>query len=175
MNEYVLATEPNQTIARKNFVLYLNIGTKQSPNWAPIGRRVTDSTMDFDWSEENNIDIFDTPRSIVHSPTMTQSFSGYALDSGDEAMERIWEVAIAERDVGAMTEFQILVAHLYAELRTGNSAFGEMYDSCTILPESIGGEGGGNLQMPINITIGGERTTGSIEIDGKTITFTPDD
>ena len=47
----------NQTIARELLLLFLNTGTKDSPIWAPIGKRVEDSSMELDWQRESKKDI----------------------------------------------------------------------------------------------------------------------
>nr|DAR58154.1 MAG TPA: hypothetical protein [Caudoviricetes sp.] len=39
---------------------------------------------------------------------------------------------------------------------------------------SLGGEGGGFISMPIDVTLGGTRKTGTAAISGSTVTFTED-
>ena len=43
-----------------------------------------------------------------------------------------------------------------------------------IQPFHLGGDGGGNLTMPINVTYGGERTIGSVSVADGAFTFTAD-
>ena len=43
-----------------------------------------------------------------------------------------------------------------------------------VRPTSLGGEGGGNMEMGVSITYGGERTLGTVSKGtGGVITFTP--
>ena len=42
-----------------------------------------------------------------------------------------------------------------------------------ILPSGLGGEGGGTIGMPIDVTYGGTRTVGTASISGGTVKFTP--
>ena len=41
-----------------------------------------------------------------------------------------------------------------------------------VKPSSLGGEGGGFIGMPIDVTLGGTRTIGTAAISGSTVTFT---
>ena len=41
-----------------------------------------------------------------------------------------------------------------------------------VKPSSLGGEGGGNIGMPIDVTYGGKRTTGTAAVSDGTVTFT---
>jgi hypothetical protein len=61
----------------------------------------------------------------------------------------------------------MLIAHLYA-------GFAERYESCMIEVTGEGGEGGGTVGMPINVTYGGTRTVGSVEKTNGTVKFTPE-
>jgi hypothetical protein len=61
----------------------------------------------------------------------------------------------------------MLIVHLYA-------GFGERYTGCMVKPSSLGGEGGGNVGMPLDITYGGERTIGTASVTGGVVTFTPE-
>jgi len=66
----------------------------------------------------------------------------------------------------------MLVVHLYAG--TTATPFAERYPSSMVKPTSIGGEGGGFIEMPFDATYGGEREVGTATKDPDTgaITFT---
>ena len=42
-------TTPGQTVARELLIAYLNTGTHEEPVWSPIGKRVEDSSAEYDW------------------------------------------------------------------------------------------------------------------------------
>ena len=67
----------------------------------------------------------------------------------------------------------LLRIHLYAVDESG-AAFAERYPSSMVKPSGLGGEGGGTLTMPIDVTFGGAREVGTARVaaDGV-ITFTP--
>lgn len=161
-------TPEGQTIARELLIAYLNTGTKAAPVWSAIGKRVEDSDAEYDWDTETKRDILGATRSRMKKPTITQSFDPCELDSGDAAQVKIWNLAVKEQNAQALSNMDMLIVHFYA-----GQNFAERYDSCMIEITGLGGEGGGDIGMPINVTYGGERTLGTATkaADG-TVTFT---
>ena len=173
MADLTFNTTAGQTIDRALLVLYLNVGESGTPDWAPIGKRVEDSSEEYDWGEESKTDIFGNIYTTMKKPTITQTFDPCELDSEDEAQVRIWNLAIKEQNAQALANMDMLVVHLYAG--TENTAvFAERYSACSVKPSGLGGEGGGNIGMPIDVTFGGIRTIGTASISDGTVTFTSD-
>ena len=173
MADYEFNTTEGQTIDRALLIAYLNTGTSSSsPTWSPIGKRVEDSSQEFDWSEETKQDILGSTYTTMKKPVITQTFDPCELDAGDEAQKKIWNLAIVKQDNNALTNMDMLIVHLYAG--TANTAvFAERYESCMIKPTGLGGEGGGSIGMPIDVTYGGKRTIGTASVSAGTVTFTP--
>lgn len=166
-------TTEGQTIARELLIAYLNTGETSTPEWNPIGKRVEDSSEEMDWGEETKQDILGQTYTTLKKPTITQTFDPCELDAGDVAQEKIWNLAVKEQNAQALANQDMLIVHLYAG--TASSAvFAERYSSCAVKPSSLGGEGGGSIGMPIDVTYGGTRTTGTAAISGGTVTFTAD-
>lgn len=166
-------TASGQTVDRELLIAYLNTGTTSAPVWSPIGSRVTDSSMEYDWQEESNKDILGTTRSTMKKPIITQTFDPCDLDAGDAAVLKIWNLAIREQNVAAMVNQDMLIVHLYAGTKD-TAAFAERYSACMVKPSSLGGEGGGFVGMPLDITYGGARTIGTAAVSAGTVTFTAD-
>ena len=166
-------TTAGQTIDRELCIAYLNTGTTSTPVWSPLGKRVEDSSESWDWSEETVRDILGNVWNTARKPVLTQSFDPSDLDSDDEALVKIWNLAVKDHDVQALAAQDMLIVHFYAG--TAGTPFAERYSSCLVLPTGLGGPGGGNMQMPINVTYGGERTVGTASKDSTTgaISFTP--
>lgn len=165
MADYNFTTNPGETVARELLVAYLNTGTAESPVWSPLGKRVEDSSAEYDWGESTSQDILGNAWAKLKKPIITQTFEPCDLDAGDEAQKKIWQLAVVEQNAQALSNMDLLIAHLYA-------GFGERYESCMVKPSSLGGEGGGNIGMPLDITYGGKRTIGSVSNTGGTIKFT---
>ena len=174
MADYEFNTTEGQTIDRALLIAYLNTGTSSSsPTWSPIGKRVEDSSQEFDWSEETKQDILGSTYTTMKKPVITQTFDPCELDAGDEAQKKIWNLAIVQQDNNALSNMDMLIVHLYAG--TANTAvFAERYESCMIKPTGLGGEGGGSIGMPIDVTYGGKRTIGTASVSAGTVTFTPE-
>ena len=161
-------TPEGQTIARELLIAYLNTGTKASPVWSAIGKRVEDSDTEYDWDTETKRDILGMTHGKMKKPTITQSFDPCELDSGDAAQVKLWNLAVKDQNAQALAAQDMLIVHFYA-----GQNFAERYGSCMIEITGLGGEGGGDIGMPINVTYGGERTLGTATkaADG-TVTFT---
>lgn len=173
MPDYSFNTAAGQTVKRELLAAYLNVGTAATPVWAIFGKRVTDSSMDYDWGADSSKDIIGETYTTLQKPVITQSFDPYYLDGGDAALKRIWDLAVKDQDYNALASQDVLIVHLYAGT-SGSAMFAERYTGCSIQPSSLGGEGGGNVAMPIDVTYGGTRTTGTAAISGGVVTFTPD-
>jgi hypothetical protein len=165
-------TTPGQTVGREMLIAYLNTGESSTPTWSPIGKRVEDSSAEYDWQTETKVDIFGNTYTNGKKPTITQTFDPCELDADDAAQEKIWNLAIKDQNVNALMNQDMLIVHLYAGT-AGTAVFAERYSSCSILPSGLGGEGGGTIGMPIDVTYGGTRTVGTASISGGTVKFTP--
>lgn len=172
MADLTFNTADGQTIARELMILYLNTGTSSTPVWSPLGKRVEDSSMELDWSDESTLDILGNAYGTMKKPIVTQSFDPYKLDGGDAAIVKIWNLAVKDQDAQALSAQDVLLVHFYAG--TSSSPFAERYDSAMIRPTGLGGEGGGDMEMPIDVTFGGKRTVGTASKDTTSgaITFT---
>lgn len=169
MADLTFNTNPGQVVSRKMLILYLNTGSGEAPVWSPVGKRVEDSSMEYDWGEESKTDIFGETYTNLKEPVITQTFDPCELDAGDVAQVKIWNQAIRDHDVAAMSNNDCLVVHTYAgEASTG--VFAERYQSCMVKPSGLGGSA--NVGMPIDVTYGGTRTKGTAKVSNGTVTFT---
>lgn len=174
MSDLTFNTPEGQTIKRELMIAYLNTGTKSSPIWSAVGKRVEDSSREHDWGEETKQDILGDTYTTMKKPTITQSFDPCELDAGDAALLKLWNLAIKEQDYNQLAAMDMLIVHSYAG--TAATPFAERYESCAVRPTGLGGAGGGTMGMPFEVTYGGKRTTGTAAKDGTTgaVSFTPD-
>lgn len=170
MADMTFNTPAGQVVDRKLLILYLNTGSSSAPTWSPIGKRVEDSSMEYDYSEESKTDIFGEVFTNMKKPVITQSFEPCELDAGDVAQVKIWNQAIKDQDVAAMASNDLLVVHAYAGT-ADTAVFAERYSSCMVKPASLGGSA--NVGMPIDVTYGGTRTVGTAAVKSGSVTFTP--
>ena len=105
----------------------------------------------------------------MKKPKITQTFDPCELDSGDKAQVKIWNQAVRDQDVAAMTNNDLLVVHAYTGTAV-EGAFAERYPSSAVRPTGLGGSA--NVGMPIEVTFGGERETGTAKVADGSVTFT---
>lgn len=174
MEDMTFNTTAGQTIARELLVLYLNTGTADEPVWSPVGRRVEDSSVEYDWGEETIKDIFGNTYTTLSKPTVTQTFDSWPLDAQDEAQKKVWNLAVREQNAQAIANMDLLVVHLYAGVNP-TAVMAERNNACAVKPSSLGGSGGGNITMAVDVTFGGVRTLGTAAVtEGGAVTFTPE-
>lgn len=171
--DYVFNTADNQTIARELLILYLNTGTNQEPVWSPIGKRVEDSSMELDWQRESKKDIMGNTFNTMKKPIITQTFEPWELAKGDTAQAHIWQKAFVDQDAQALCNMDLLLVHAYAGI-SKTAEFAERNDASSIEVTGLGGEGGGNMGMPITVTFGGTRTVGTAALAEGSVKFTPE-
>lgn len=162
-------TTAGAVVARKMLLLFLNTGSSSDPVWSVIGKRVEDSSMEYDWSDESKTDILGDTYTTMKEPIITQTFDPCELDSGDASQVKIWNQSIKDHDVAAMCNNDLLVVHAYAGTAS-TAVFAERYPSSAVKPSGLGGSN--NVGMPIDVTFGGERSVGTASVSGGEVTFT---
>ena len=173
MADLTFSTPEGQTVGRELLIAYLNTGTTSAPTWSAIGKRVEDSSEEMDWGQESKQDIMGNTFTTMKKPTITQTFDPIPLDAGDAAAVKMWNLAVKDHDAQALANQDMMIGHFYAT--SGEAKFAERYDSCAIAVTSIGGDGGGTLNIASEITYGGTRTLGTVTKSGDgAFTFTAD-
>lgn len=171
MADLTFNTAPGAVVERKLLILYLNTGTGEAPVWSAIGKRVEDSSMDFDWGDESKLDILGDTHTTMRKPIIKQTFDPCELDAGDAAQVKIWNLAVKDQDTAALCNQDLLVVHTYTgDAKTG--AFAERYPASMVKPSGLGGAA--NIGMPIDVTFGGKRSVGTAKVEGGAVTFTPE-
>lgn len=173
MADLTFNTDSGVTVKRELLIAYLNTGTSGSPTWSAVGKRVEDSSMELDWGEETKQDILGQTYTTLKKPTITQTFDPVELDAGDAAAVAIWNKAFKDQNYTALAAMDMLIVHFYAG--TSSTPFAERYSACAVRPTGLGGEGGGTVNMPFDVTYGGTRTTGTASVtSGGVVSFTAD-
>lgn len=170
MADLTFTTTEGQTISRELLIAYLNTGTATAPVWSAIGKRVEESSAELDWAKETSQDILGNTFTILNKPVITQTFDPIPLDAGDDAAVKMWNLAVKDHDAQSLANQDMMIAHFYAGSASANWA--ERYDSCAIAVTSIGGSGGGTLDIATEVTYGGNRTLGTVSKSGGEVTFT---
>lgn len=174
MAEYAFNTTDGQEIGREMMVLYLNTGTKEAPVWSPIGYRIEESDVEFDWQRESKKDIMNQTYTTMKKPIKTQNFNEWPFRKGDNALEKLWKLAVKDEDPQALCALDLLTVHNYAGTKN-TAAFAVREDGSSIEMTRYGGSGGGSLTGDFTVTFGGKRTVGTAAIADSSVTFTPEE
>ena len=126
--------------------------------------------MELDWQRESKKDIMGNTFNTMKKPIITQTFEPWELSKGDTAQAYIWQKAFVEQDAQALCNLDLLLVHAYAGTRN-TAEFAERNDASSIEVTGLGGEGGGNMGMPITVTFGGTRTVGTAAVADGVVTF----
>lgn len=170
MADLTFNTTSGLTIDREAMILCLNTGSAGSPTWSVIGKRVEDSSAEYDWQDESSKDIIGNTFGVMKKPIISQTFDPWPLDAGDPAAVKIWNLAVKDQDAQALANQDILVVHKYAG--TASTPWAERYSASMVKVTSIGGEGGGQIEIATEVTYGGTRTLGTASISAQgVITF----
>ena len=171
MADLTFNTGAEAVLDREMLLAFLNTGTSSTPVWSPLGKRVSDSSMELDWGVEVSRDILGNTYGDMLKPTITQTFDPWNITAGDPAAVKLWNLAVKDHDVANLSAQDVLIVHTYAG--TANTAvFAERYPASAIAVTGLGGEGGGRISMPIEITYGGERQVGTASMANGVPTFT---
>ena len=102
MADMTFNTVAGQPVDRELLILFVNTGTDSAAVWSPLGTRVTDSSMEYDWQKDSNKDILGTTRTTMKKPIITQDFEPCELDAGDVALMHVWNLAVKEQNAAAL-------------------------------------------------------------------------
>lgn len=170
---HIVTTGDGVSATREMMITYVNTGTAEAPVWAAMGAKVTDSSIEYDWSIENNTDILGNAYTSAKTAQMSQSFSGNEIIAGDSVMNHLVDLAVVQKDAAKLVNQDCLVVHLYLQDENGKT-FAERYPASAVVPTTIGGEGGGALVTDIDVTYGGVRAVGTAEKTESGVNFAPD-
>lgn len=169
----ITTTGEGVSATREMMITYLNTGTFDAPIWSAMGAKVTDSSIEYDWSIENNTDILGNAYTTAKTAQMTQSFGGSEIVAGDNVMNHLVNLAVVQKSAVKLVNQDCLIVHTYLKNGEGQS-FAERYPASSVVPTTIGGEGGAPLVTDIDVTYGGTRSKGSAAVADGTVTFNPE-
>lgn len=164
-----------ETIDRARMVALLNVGTSDSPEWRPVGKRAAESSIEMDWSNETTQDIYGGVYTTKKKPVKTQPFDPWVLSGGDKAQELIIQLTVVEENAQRLSNMDMLIVHEYIKRGSTEGYFAVRYPNTSIDVTRIGGAGGGNLEIAVSVIYGGERVVGAVSKDESgMVVFTPD-
>ena len=127
--------------------------------WEPLGIGTEDASITYDYDEATTTDIWDITETQVNKVNQSISFDPYYVKAGD-TLQAILIDMLNREAWGELSSFKVLVARYY--LGTDGNYQAMTYDACTIKVQSEGGSS--YVSMPIDISIGGHKTMGTVNL-----------
>ena len=171
-NEFSIVTAGEGASAtREMMITYLNTGTADAPVWSPMGAKVNDSNIDYDWNIDTGMDVLGNAYTDAKTAKMSQTFSGSEIIAGNAVMNQLIDLAVVKKNPALLTKQDCLIVHTYLQNEAG-AAFAERYPATSVIPTTIGGEGGGALVTDISVNYGGVREVGTATVADGVVTYT---
>lgn len=157
-------------VERKYLTTWVNVGTNEVPVWECVGAGVEDSGIETNADVTTVTDILGITKTKVNKLERAQTLDPMTATGGSTLQVKLYNDVRYEK-LAAMSAYEVMLVHGYV----GEDALfeAELYSACTILTTSIGGSS--YVDMPIEITLGGEKILGTSSKFKSTDTpvFTP--
>lgn len=168
-----------QTVARKELVAYINVGTNQNAaEWVPIGWHCTDSSMNVEIDTDTQKDILGNVFTNASIPELTQEFDPLPIRQNSEGNGDKLQQLLHDQwmDQNFSKTYDTLIVYLYAgnDDQEQNTIHYDAhhFPASTIVPGDFGGSAEDPLNRPITVYFGGTMEVGTVTISGSTVTFT---
>ena len=153
---------------REKLMHYLNIGTKDEPNYVLLGDGITSLTEEFNPEQET--------KHYINMASAASKVKSYAPSISvekeyikEEALQTWINEKIRVLPIGVEAETDYIRINIL-EGGTEDGSYPAIKRPCTYQFDSIGGDGGGDLMNNMTITGNGDQVQGTFNI--KTLTFT---
>ncbi len=123
-----------------------------------------------EWEEKYNQAVKDHEAKLANMDFDRKIEAAITTAKGKNAKAIKALLDVETLNVQALSNMDAMVAHFYVD--SGEAKFAERYPNSSISVSSLGGEGGGIIGMPIDVTYGGARQLGSVtKASNGTVTF----
>ena len=142
-----------------------------TPEYMVVGYKISESTLEFNADNETGTDINGRNFGSVNKFEPSQSFEPHRLTAGPAG--KLGEKMLhyfRYNQMDKFSQFKCILIYGFLESDVPGSYVADMYDSCTVIPQSLGGESW--TEMPFEVTFGGNVTHGYVNDIVGTVEFT---
>jgi hypothetical protein len=157
-------------VQRKYLACAIDVSSTSTPEYVVVGYRITSSAVEFNPDTETGTDINGRNFGSVNKFEPSQSFEPHKLTSGKngELAAKLIQY-FRYREMQKFSQFKCIL--IYGMLGPDGGPYpADLYDACTITPQSLGGELW--TEMPFDVTFGGDTTHGTTDRLIDTVEFT---
>lgn len=155
-------------VQRKMLACAIDISSTDTPDYLVIGYKITSSAVEFNPEVESGTDINGRNFGSVNKFEPTQSFEPHRLTAGDLGAlgEKLLHY-FRYQELEKFSKFKCIL--IYGFLGDLGAYPADVYDACTITPNSLGGESW--TEMPFDVTFGGDVKHGYVDKLIDKVTF----
>lgn len=169
-NAAAIIVAAGQKVDRKLEMLFVNVGSSESPEWEILGRGVEDASIEFNHDVEQLTDITGITDTTVSPAKPAIAMEPNNIRGGNKLSEKLLDIE-RRNAVSEFGNFELLNVHAY--LGTANGPFtAELHKASTIVPTSLGGSS--YVGMPLDVRLSNDKTLGTCTISGGKPAFTPE-
>lgn len=158
-------------VRRNKLACAVDFSDTETPDFRVVAYKITESALNFNIETETGTSIDGKRFGSATSSILTQSFEPHRVVAGDAGLLSAKLIHhIRNDELEKLSKFKCVL--IWGLLGEDGLYDAEMYDECMVIPQSIGGST--YLDMPLEVTFGGNVVKGTADkLTGK-ITFTPD-
>lgn len=168
--------EEVKKVKRTEFATFLNVGKKQLPVWARIGKGVTGQTVAYNpnVSEEQYINEESGTSNVEsYKPNIPTPQTAYKGDKVFDFVDKLRRDRATNQDA----ETELLMVYIYDKTETGTgdekkTTYAAEKNNCAIQVDDFGGDAGSSVVLNYTINLNGDPTKGKVEMTADGITFT---
>lgn len=155
-------------LARKALAHYIDstFSGSGSPNWFLIGKDIEEMSVELNPDTESKENILGETSVTDNGYEVSMSADPYYANPDDAIYAKIEDIAMnrLKGDSCKTTILEVII--------NGDSPYKAWTEDVLIKPQSYGGDTSG-IQIPFDILFDGNRKEGTVTIDNKVPTFTP--
>lgn len=174
MAEVTLNLTGNERAKRGEFLVvaeWKSDGSSGTSVREVLGAYAESSSIEFNNDVNTITDVLDIVRTDVNKTEPQQSFDPLYI-SGNSKLSAYLMNAALNNDINKYNGvFNVYIIMAFAGAKGAFEA--KMHEGCTILPVSIGGDGGGYVSMPIEVHYSNNITEGTVDKLADDFKFTP--
>lgn len=154
-------------IKRTEFATFLNVGSKEVPVWARIGKGVTGQTVAYNpnVSSEQYVDEESATNSVEsYSPNIPTPQTAFVGDKVFDYVDNLRRT----RAIGSKAETEVLMVYFYCKKEVEDGASKKIvYEAeknrCCIPIDDFGGDAGNPVVLNYTINLNGDPVLGTVE------------
>jgi len=161
---------------RKAFALYVDVSESGTPDWEVQGYGTEDASIAFSPDTTSLIDILGIQHNQVNSLTRAISITPNTIRPVENfgMLNELLHEYTRRNQLTKLSTFKVLLVYWYAETGTTTPvAIADLYPTCTVIPQSLGGTS--TVDFPYDMNLGGDVQYGTATRSTQgDVTFTPE-